>query len=74
MSREVSTPILTDAVKKYEPERNTLGEKDPKTGRREDSGLKMWLKWKPTLPIVPESFDAKFLKDFAVWRKKEAKK
>ena len=74
MSREVSTPILTDAVKKYEPERNTLGEKDPKIGRREDSGFKMWLKWKPTLPIVPESFDAKFLKDFAVWRKKEAKK
>ena len=61
-------------MKKYEPERDILGKKDPKIGRREGSSLKMWLRWKPALPVVPESFGAKFLKDFAVWRKKEAKK
>ena len=74
VSTEVSTRTITDAVKNYKDERNTLGKKDPKTGKREDSGLKKWLKWKPNLPIVAESFDAKLLKDFAIWRKKEAKK
>jgi len=74
VSQELSTPSLTDAVKKYQSERDTLGKKDPKTGKREDSGLKMWLKWKPKLPMVPKSFNAKLLKDFAVWRKKEVKK
>ncbi len=33
-----------------------------------------WAKWKPDLLIAPENFDAKFLKDFAVWRKELAQK
>ncbi|MGA2659949.1 MAG: hypothetical protein ABSH34_20795 [Verrucomicrobiota bacterium] len=32
------------------------------------------MEWKPDLLIAPASFDAKLLKDFAVWRKKDAKK
>ena len=74
VSTEVSTRTLRDAVTRYQAERNTLAKKDPKTGKREDTGLKKWLEWKPELPIAPESFDAKLLKDFAVWRKVAAKK
>jgi integrase len=74
VSTEVSTRTLRDAVTRYQAERNTLAKKDPKTSKREDTGLKRWLEWKPELPIESESFDAKLLKDFAVWRKEAAKK
>src|ERR1039458_9932584 len=74
VSTEVSTRTLRDAVTSYQAERNTLAKKDPKTNKREDTGLKRWLEWKPELPIEPENFDAKLLKDFAVWRKEAAKK
>ena len=74
VSTEVSTKTLTDAVKNYQTERNTLAKKDKKTWNREDSGLKKWLEWKPDLRILEKSFDDKLLKDFAVWRKQDAKK
>ena len=74
VSTEVSIRTLADAVPRYQGERNTLGKKDPKTWKREDSGLKKWLEWNSGLPIVPGSFDAKLLKDFALWRKQDAAK
>jgi len=74
VSTKVSTRTLKDAVAGYQADRNALEKKDPKTGQREDSGLKKWVEWKPDLLIAPASFDAKLLKDFAVWRKKDAKK
>jgi integrase len=69
-----SPRTLTDAVAKYKAERDLLAKKDPKTGKRENSGLKKWVEWKPKLLIEPQSFDAKLLKDFALWRKEDAKK
>ena len=74
VSTEVSTRTLRDAVTRYQAERDTLAKKDPKTSKREDPGLKKWLEWKPELPIAPQSFDPKLLKDFAVWRKEAARK
>jgi hypothetical protein len=74
VSTEVSTRTLKDAVAGYQADRNALEKKDPKTGKREDSGLKKWLEWKPDLLIALPSFDAKLLKDFAIWRKRDAKK
>jgi osmotically-inducible protein OsmY len=52
VSKEVSTPTLTDAVAKYAAGRDTLRKKDPKTRKREDSGLKVWLKWKAMLASI----------------------
>jgi hypothetical protein len=74
VSTEASTQTLADAVKKYQAERDTLGKKDSKTGKREDTGLKKRLEWESDLPVAPGSFDAKLLKDFALWRKQDAKK
>jgi integrase len=66
--------VLSVAIERYQQSRDLLGKKDPKTGKREDSGLKRWAVFKPQLPIAPESFDQKLLLDYAEWRKKAAKK
>ena len=65
--------VLHMAIQRYKQSRDLLGKKDPKTGKREDSGLKQWAAFKSQLPIAPESFDQKLLLDFAEWRKEVAK-
>jgi integrase len=65
--------LLRVAIERYKASRDLLGKKDPKTGKREDGGLARWTEFRPDLPMVPESFDAKLLVDFAEWRKSEAK-
>jgi integrase len=65
--------VLKNAIGKYKLSRFLLGKKDPKTCKRENNGPKQWAKFRPNLPIVPESFNQKLLLDFAEWRKKKAK-
>ena len=55
VSTEVSTRTLKAAVAGYQADRNALEKKDPKTGQREDSGLKKWLEWRPDLLIAPRA-------------------
>jgi integrase len=65
--------VLKTAIKGYQASRDLLGKKDPKTRKREDSGLKLWSAYKPDLPVAPESFDQKLLLAFAEGRKLKAK-
>jgi integrase len=62
---------LKDAIAGYQRDRDTLDKKDPDTGRREDSGLKLWVKAFGEHQIGKA--DAKLLKDYAIWRKLDAK-
>src|SRR5437660_8636033 len=62
---------LKDAIAGYQGDRDTLDKKDPDTGRREDSGLKMWVKAFGEHQIGKA--DAKLFKDYAIWRKLDAK-
>lgn len=73
-SQGAKTHVLKEAVEKYKVERDTLGKKDPDTCKRENSSLKKWVGWKPELVVAAENFDAKFLKNFALWCKRQAKK
>lgn len=65
--------VLKAAIKGYQVSRDLLGKKDPKTCKREDSGLKLWSAFKPDLAVSPESFDPKLLLAFAEWRNLKAK-
>jgi hypothetical protein len=62
---------LKDAIAGYQRDRDTLEKKDEDTCKREDSGLKMWLKAFCERPVC--KVDAKLFKDYAVWRKLDAK-
>ena len=58
---------LKEAIAGYQRDRDTLEQKDSDTGKRKDSGLKMWVNGFGERPIG--KLDAKLLKDYANWRK-----
>jgi len=67
------------AITKYRAERDLLKKEDPQTRARENSGLNKWnefcgIRKNENKPIGIEALDSKLLKDFAIWRRKEALK
>ncbi len=62
---------LKTAIAGYQKDRDALEEKDEKTRKREDSGLKKWAEKFGDLPI--DQVETWTLDDYAVWRKGDAK-